>query len=1065
MKPNFALNLSHEGISLLHRSGSGWTRVGDVALDDRDLTEQLQVLRRTAADLENGGLTSKLVIPNSQILYTDIVAPGPDTAARITQIRDGLVGLTPYDVNELVFDWRMDGDRAHVAVVARDTLQEAENFAVEYRFNPVCFVAVPTDGPFDGEPYFGPSRHAASLLQDGESIERDEDRIVVVGSESGGFRKSRRRSKPKAAPEAQSDHEGTDAPTKGADAATPQTETAVAPPAGDDDRRVAETPQGSPDPSQDDTDTSGTPPEAAPTFASRRAHRAGDAPEANRSASVEAEGQDDRREAASPPPAPSVNADAEPASEGWSGAGISANSLYQGTTGASEAAPIEIDLYADRKPKPVTRPAPPASRTKAGSVSAKPAAPPPAARGPDRTPMPMTSPHTADVIDPSEKSAERRRQAKELAKETTKTASSALADGLGRLGRSTAESARKLRAKADQRNASKSVDTIGAAEHERQGAPATGAKPKSTEVEAMTVFGARGRAPQRGKPRYLGLILTLLLLLALAVLALWSTYFMNDLTSGWFGRIDDDTELAAPAVLPQPVDPDPATPAETVTVPSPVIPNAGEIETVEIDTPTSPIDTAVAEALDGDETPETPVPVEQPEIAALPEPVPDPVIAEPVTPPTSAETPAEPEAETPEVAETVIPEPIVTAPVRQPPPTRAEAEAKYAATGIWQLDPVPPADVPGGGDRLEDVYVASIDPVIGSTDAFALPSTRSLITDVLPPVLNPPPPLGTQFDFDERGLVRATSEGAVTPDGVQVFSGPPDVVPGPRPADLEVPVDETRLIEDERLRALRPTLRPGNVSEANERARLGGFSAVELAGIRPTVRPLELNATRAALILPLVEEPATDSGTSVADTNAESETETSRGLPAPVALAATTTTPPVNDETATELAVLASYAPRTRPTDFAGVVQQALAEAQAEAQAEEEEDAVSEAVAAAVAASVAPLSPTIPAPVARPKTVLTTAAVAPARAPTIPTRASVAQNATVRNAISLNKVNLIGVYGSSTDRRALVRLRTGRYVKVKVGDRVDGGQVATIGEGELRYVKGGRNITLTMPRG
>jgi Tfp pilus assembly protein PilP len=91
--------------------------------------------------------------------------------------------------------------------------------------------------------------------------------------------------------------------------------------------------------------------------------------------------------------------------------------------------------------------------------------------------------------------------------------------------------------------------------------------------------------------------------------------------------------------------------------------------------------------------------------------------------------------------------------------------------------------------------------------------------------------------------------------------------------------------------------------------------------------------------------------------------------------------------------------------------------------------------------------------------------VAAARVPSIPSRASVTRAATEENVLRLNAVNLIGVYGSSSDRRALVRLRNGRYVKVEVGDRVDGGRVAAIGDDELRYVKGGRNITLKMPRG
>ena len=55
--------------------------------------------------------------------------------------------------------------------------------------------------------------------------------------------------------------------------------------------------------------------------------------------------------------------------------------------------------------------------------------------------------------------------------------------------------------------------------------------------------------------------------------------------------------------------------------------------------------------------------------------------------------------------------------------------------------------------------------------------------------------------------------------------------------------------------------------------------------------------------------------------------------------------------------------------------------------------------------------------------------------------------------------------GTPIGRRALVRLSSGRYKKVKVGDRIDGGQIVAIGDSELRYQKGGRNVVLRMPRG
>ncbi len=86
-------------------------------------------------------------------------------------------------------------------------------------------------------------------------------------------------------------------------------------------------------------------------------------------------------------------------------------------------------------------------------------------------------------------------------------------------------------------------------------------------------------------------------------------------------------------------------------------------------------------------------------------------------------------------------------------------------------------------------------------------------------------------------------------------------------------------------------------------------------------------------------------------------------------------------------------------------------------------------------------------------------------APKIPSSASVARQATLNNAINLRRLNLIGVYGTPANRRALVRLPSGRYRKLKVGDRIDGGKVIAIGDSELRYQKKGRNIVLKMPKG
>ncbi len=168
---------------------------------------------------------------------------------------------------------------------------------------------------------------------------------------------------------------------------------------------------------------------------------------------------------------------------------------------------------------------------------------------------------------------------------------------------------------------------------------------------------------------------------------------------------------------------------------------------------------------------------------------------------------------------------------------------------------------------------------------------------------------------------------------------------------------------------------------------------------------------------------------------------------------------------------LAGLRPRARPETLAAVAL-ALREADEAEVAADEADAQDSGTDQAIATSLKPLARPRDLDTSRdsaPATqrVASAAAIAPQRnaAPQIPSSASVAQQATVRGAINLRQVNLIGVYGQPSNRRALVRLANGRYQKVQVGDRLDGGQVRAIGENELSYVKNNRAIVLTMPNG
>ena len=201
-----------------------------------------------------------------------------------------------------------------------------------------------------------------------------------------------------------------------------------------------------------------------------------------------------------------------------------------------------------------------------------------------------------------------------------------------------------------------------------------------------------------------------------------------------------------------------------------------------------------------------------------------------------------------------------------------------------------------------------------------------------------------------------------------------------------------------------PRARPENFTNDIERQRYGGRTLAELERLRPPARP-----------------------------------ESAQNLAS-------------NPETApSELAVASSLTPQTRPGDFDALVATARAQQEAArvaASATLAAPDTSSAIQAALEDDDEPDNRAV-----RPRTL------------SIPTTASVARQATIENAIRLNRINLVGVYGAPSDRRALVRLASGRYVKVKVGDRVDGGTVAQITDSELYYRKGNRTLSLSVPQG
>ena len=84
--------------------------------------------------------------------------------------------------------------------------------------------------------------------------------------------------------------------------------------------------------------------------------------------------------------------------------------------------------------------------------------------------------------------------------------------------------------------------------------------------------------------------------------------------------------------------------------------------------------------------------------------------------------------------------------------------------------------------------------------------------------------------------------------------------------------------------------------------------------------------------------------------------------------------------------------------------------------------------------------------------------------PSIPKRASIVGNSTLKNLIELNRTNLIGIFGKRTGRIALIRLSSGNTIKVKVGQQFGNGwTVISIDLDKIHITNGSRQETLRIP--
>lgn len=1069
MKPSFALNLSHDGIGLLHRAGPGWFTVGEVSLDDPDLPGALSRLRRTALGLEPKGLVSKLIVPATQILYTEIEAPGPDAARRRTQIAAALEGRTPYAVEDLVFDWSGNGDKVQVAVVARDTLSEAEEFAETYGFCPVAFVASPAPGTFGGEPFFGLTSHAAQHLPEGAKLDRDQDPVRPGGPVRPPVAPA---PAPVSEPEAEAEPESPPAEIP-APEPEPQPEVSVAPepvepPPATETPQIetaeAATDAAAPDAVAPDavaTDAAPDQPEAAPPEPEA-------VPEAPMAVLDDEAPEDDQVELATPEAA-TPDTKAEPPPEAVKPtpelAATDADAPPASVDPAPEAAPIG-DAEAPAASDSAETPEPAADPTAGDDLSPADGSAPPVEtdgqtasddigsheteKAPSLPPLRTSGvatrrlgaavgreelpplPHgkrlslsgtTANVVAPglalpNEEVApppSTKRAQRGPAKPATSGARArfvSAARGTAALGGAAGKAlARGLVGK----NKAKPADAAAS-----PGAPG---KAKTPEPE-RTVFGARKLQNVGGKLRYLGLALTLGLLIFMGIVVLWTSFLG--------GSDPQDQQIASTSA--------PAA-SDVANAPEPAAQEAPE-----------PADSAVEEAAPAQVEPDTRIAATAPEASDT----------------ASAETPTEPEPDA-AVQQAPSAEPVPAAPdlAVAPPADAADVPdvwGERAATAANEAGQAAPA-LPGG---------SSADPELPPAPNAALPSPDSLITDAVPRPLPLPAPFEQLARVNPDGQIEPTVQGVAMPGGFTLYAGKPPLVPAPRPdAVTQAAVAASNP----------PTTAPDaaapqdGASEPEAPVVDEPYADPALAGFRPAARPasivppVDTTTPAAPEATEATEDPQDDGAALTPEQSPEDKRLAAakpRARPQAVAIAnerfaeqraaeeAAAAAAQEAIASASKQAVAVSRRPAAKPRDFS--------------------NAVAAAVAAAVAETTIRSAPT-PEPAAAPKAAPKQAAAAApppeeidepepvAAAPRVPTSASVAKQATQKNVLNLGKMNLIGLYGSANNRRALVRMSNGKFVKVSVGDRLDGGRVTAIGEGQLTYQKSGRNLVLKLLKG
>ncbi|WP_296474139.1 hypothetical protein [Roseinatronobacter sp.] len=986
MKPNFALGLTEDGVTLWHRDATGWLRVGAVALDTPDMDARMRDMSRIASAIAPQGVTTKLVIPDDQILYCELPVSGRTAEAQATEIRGQLAGRTPYPVEELVFDWTTDGSTAKAVVVARETIVEAEDFAAQHGLNPIAAVAAAQKGRSATEPFFGPTRGARKIVPDIARIERDASPLVEAGhvtlpDPEPVAPKTATPEKPPTKPDAPASAspdaaQTKETPPKSEPKAKPTNEQTATKPT-DSDKQAASAPpeeglksQPSAQPSKaeqkaatdrkKDADSQAAADRKQALFARLNAAKPTSA--AQTDGTVDAKSKFAQLLAAKRSEATAVTAPEQSASSPSTDT-VSFRSRRGNTefdAAAAQKAAQASGVTSRLREKAFGAKSALSSAFGLGAIKAATAA----KSGTAETPPASKSVEPVSQVPPAAKTA--KPEEKPAKKAPVPAAAAAKPE-------TKAKSADKPQAQPPRKDPIETLQAHGAQSRNRD-----------SEAERLTIFGARSNQDMQPSGTSRAMLVLGGVGLLLVAAAIWAAYFFTTQPSDVQVAEEPTQSVAVEPEITEPVEPDlglddieaslgvedaaQQAPLDSADIPTILEDNVAQAPAEQAPTET-PMGTEEMQAgrIAGLRSVALLAPQEATSLPATPS-APAPFGSEPLAPLRSEIE----QAAAPQAAEPIIEdEPTSEAPIAEAPadvlPALPEGEELLEIAVAEGTPPsVPPARPEGLAPELE-------------TPAEEAPAAAPQA------VIEQAPEPSAIDPLDESQLE------------ITVTSGPPSATPPARPEGL---APEQALPTETAPEDAAPPLSP-DATQSDEEATAGSEEAaldapalggISLTALRPAARPEAL----------------------VTDPPETKEAQTA------------------SFADATDLAVAASLRPGSRPSQFSAIVQRTLRSAQPEP---------------------TPTQPQQSEPVQ-------TARAAVPDAPAIPTSASVAREATQARAINLRQINLLGVMGTSSSRRALVRLSNGRVVTVRVGEALDGGQVTAIGDDELRYTRRGRNVVL-----